>query len=92
MDEDAVVDAIEIQTGDDSYEWRRVEFKNGLEELKYHHNVQMRDRNRYRVYGLMIVGGAIGLSAFYVVPKWRNKLDMERGTVGIAVGGAFIGV
>ena len=35
MDEDAVVDAIEIQTGDDSYEWRRVEFKNSLEELKY---------------------------------------------------------
>ena len=36
MAEDAVVDAIEIQTGEDDYEWRPVEFKNSLEELKYY--------------------------------------------------------
>ena len=92
MAEDAIVDAIELQTGEDDYEWRPVEFKNGLEEVKYYHNVRMRDRNRYWVYGLMIVGGAIGLFVFYVVPKWRSKFDKERDTTGIAIGGAVIGV
>lgn len=97
MDDDAITDAIEIETGEDRYggvetEWRPIEFKNSLEELKYYHNVQMRDRNGYWVYGQLIVGGLIGLFVFYIVPKWRNTLETQHDTTGIAVGGAFIGV
>jgi len=58
----------------------RLEFKNWLEKLKYEHNVRMRDRNRYWLYGLLIAGGLIGLSVFYIVPKWRQTLDIKQDT------------
>lgn len=97
MDEDAITDAIEIETGEDRYggvetEWRPTEFKNTLEELKYYHNVRMRDRNRYWVYGKLIVGGLLGLFVFYIIPKWRNTLEDQHDTSGIALGSAVLGV
>ena len=97
MDEDAITDWIEIETGEDRYggvqtEWHPTEFKNSLEELKYYHNVRMRDRNGYWVYGEMIVGGLLGLFVFYIVPKWRKTQETQHGTTGFAIGGAFLGV
>lgn len=92
MDEDAVIDAVEFQTDENVYEWRPVKFKNGLEELKYYHNVRMRDRNSYWMYGSMIAGGAIGLLVFFVVPKWRDKLEAKDDAVGIAIGSVVAGV
>lgn len=97
MDEDAITDAVERKTVQDRYgnvqtEWRAIEFKNTLERLKYDHNVSMRDRNRYWVYGMLFVGGLIGLFVFYVVPKWRNTLPAESDTSGIAVGGFSLGL
>ena len=97
MDEDAITDAIEIETGEGRYggvqtEWHPIAFKNSLEELKYYHNVRMRERNRYWVYGQLIVGGLFGLFVFYIVPKWRNTLDPQNDTSGIAFGGVLLGV
>ena len=91
-DEDAVVHWIEIQTGANSYKSHPGEFKNSIEELKYYNNVQMVERNTYWLGGLAIVGGAIGLFAFYVVPKCRNNLGLERDNATIAISGIVIGV
>lgn len=97
MDEDAITDAIEIETGEDQYggvqtEWRPIEFKNSLEELKYYHNVRMRDRNRYWVYGSLIVGGLIGLFVFHTIPKWRSILEPQDDATGNAIGAVIVGV
>ena len=97
MDECAIVDAIEVETGEDRYggvqtEWRPTEFKDTLEELKYYHNVRMRDRNRYWVYGNLVVGGLLGLFVFYIIPKWRNTLEHQYDTSGIVVGSVVLGV
>lgn len=97
MDEDAITDAIEIETGEDRYggvqtEWHPTEFKNTLEELKYYHNVGMQDRNRYWVYGEFILGGLVGFFVFYLIPKWRNTQEHQHETSGIAVGSVVLGV
>ncbi|MCG8345123.1 MAG: hypothetical protein MI685_08200 [Chlorobiales bacterium] len=97
MEKDAIIDSIEIETGEDRYggiqtEWHPIEFKNTLEELKYYHNLQMRDRNRYWLYGELIVGGLIGLFVFYIIPKRRNILDNPYDTSGTAFGGIFLGI
>ena len=97
MDEDAITDAIEIETGGDRWrgartEWLPIEFKNSLEELKHYHNVRMRDRNRYWVYGELIVGGFLGLFLFYIVPKWRYPQETLPHKTELAFGGALVGV
>ena len=97
MDEDAITDAIEIETGKNRYgevqtEWHPTEFKNTLEELKYYHNERMRDRNRYWVYGELIVGGLLGFFVFYIIPKWRKTQEHQHDTSGIAVGSVVLGV
>ena len=94
MDADAVSDSIEIETIDEThggvrYEWLPTEFKNSLEELKYHHNVRMLNRNRYWVYGQLIIGGFIGLIVFYIVPKMRGTLETEYEKSGIACASIF---
>jgi len=96
MAEDAIIDAVEIETGEDRYgtiqtEWWPIEFKNSLEELKYYHNLQMLDRNRYWLYGQLILGGLLSLCAFYIIPKWRNTLDPEDSS-RVVVTSVFLGV
>lgn len=96
MDKDAIVDAIEIGITEDHYGGTKtqyhLEFKNLLEKLKYDHNVQMRGRNRYWVYSELILGGLIGLFVFYIVPKWRQTLDIKQDPTELVVGGIIMGV
>jgi len=87
MDKDAIVDAVKI--GETEY---HLEFKNCLAKLKYDHNVRMRDRNRYWIYGELVVGGLIGLFVFYFVPRWRNTLDIKQDMSGVIGGGVVLGV
>ena len=91
MDQDAITFAEEIGTTEQKAEYH-LDFKNWLEKLKYEHNVRMRNRNRYWVYGLLIAGGLIGWFVFYIVPKWRQTLDIKQDPTGIAAGGAILGV
>lgn len=96
MDKDAIVDAVEIGETKDRYGGTktkyRLEFKNCLAKLKYDHNVRMRDRNRYWIYGELVVGGLIGLFVFYFVPRWRNTLDIKQDMSGVIGGGVVLGV
>lgn len=96
MDKDAIVDAIEIGITEDHYGGTKtqyhLEFKNELEKLKYDHNVQMRGRNRYWLYSELILGGLIGLFVFYIVPKWRQTLDIKQDEAGIVISGIILGV
>ena len=87
MDKDAIVDAVKI--GETEY---YLEFKNCLAKLKYDHNVRMRDRNRYWIYGELVVGGLIGLFVFYIVPKWRQTLDIKQDASEDIGGGVVLGV
>lgn len=94
MDKAAIVDAIEIETGVDRFgdvqtEWHPIKFKNSIEELKYYHNANMMERNSYWIGGLVVVGGVIGLFAFYLIPKWRDKLEYQ-GDPPVPVMGSFI--
>lgn len=78
----------ETEVGYDRYtgpetEWRCVEFKNMLEEVKYYHNLNMRERNRYRVYGALAIGIAVSVLVFHVIPTWRGTRSTN--TSGIAV-------
>ncbi len=96
MDKDAIVDAVEIGETEDRYGGTKtkyhLEFKNLLEKLKYDHNVQMRGRNRYWLYSELILGGLIGLFVFYIVPKWRQTLDIKQDPTELVVGGIIMGV
>lgn len=97
VEKDAITDSIEIETGENRYggvqtEWYPTEFKNTFEELKYYHNEQMRDRNRYWIYGLMLFGGILGLFVFYIIPKWRNNLEKQHDSLKIAMESITLGV
>jgi hypothetical protein len=96
MDKDAIVDAVEIGETEDRYGGTKtkyhLEFKNCLAKLKYDHNVRMRDRNRYWLYSELILGGLIGLFVFYIVPKWRQTLDIKQDPTELVVGGIIMGV
>ena len=97
MDDDAITNVIEIERGENRYgvvqtERRPIEFKNPIEQSKYYHNVRMRDRNSYWVYGQMIVGGLFGLFVFYILPKWRNTLESHHDTTETVCTGAILGV
>jgi hypothetical protein len=96
---DAVVDAypVESEVGGRYNEHIEtegvpIEFKNTLEELKYYHNVRMRDRNRYWVYGILAFGALAGAFVFFVVPRWGGTLGNEHDTTGALISGAFFGV
>jgi len=52
-----------------------VEFNNTLEELKYYHNREMYDRNRYWGYGCILAGALLVIFVFHVIPKWRGRLN-----------------
>lgn len=92
MDADAIIDSVEVETGENESKWYPTEFKNSLEEGKYYHNRRMRDRNRYWVFGQLIIGGLVGVFAFYVVPKWRSKLDGRYEPPAFVIGGIIVGV
>jgi RsiW-degrading membrane proteinase PrsW (M82 family) len=97
MDEDAITDAVELESGEDRYgnpetEWVPIEFKNSLEELKYYHNVKMRDRNGRWVVGQTIAGGFLGLLVFFIVPKLRGNPEQQRDATGDAIGSVFLGI
>lgn len=70
-----------------------VRFSSTLEELKYHHNVGMHERNRYRIYGTMAFGALAGILAFALIPRWRGlryHADYAGGAASWIVG-AWIG-
>lgn len=92
LDADAITDSVEVQTGENESKWYATGFKNSLEEAKYYHNRNMRERNRYWVYGQLLVGAALGILAFYVVPKWRTALNPRYEPPAFVIGGVFIGV
>jgi uncharacterized membrane protein YraQ (UPF0718 family) len=95
---DAVVDFVEIEQQvsgryyDDSYtEASPTKFKNTLEELKYHHNVTMLERNRYWFYGTLIFGAFAGYVAFSLIPRWRARAGIHSGPPTSAISSAFLG-
>lgn len=69
-------------------EWVPIEFKNTLEEVKYYHNVRMRDRNQYWLHSMLAFGAFAGLCAFFLIPRWRRVLP-DHYSASAAVGGAF---
>jgi hypothetical protein len=93
---DAVVHVEEITRESGRYDWRvetevvPVSFSSTLEELKYHHNVRMLERNRYWLYGTLVFGAFAGVLSFCLIPRWRRSSDVYRGSES-CVGGAFFG-
>ena len=93
--EDGIVDYVEKQTidsyGDQQIEYFPIQFKNTLEELKYYHNEQMAKKLRYWDIARLVVGGLIGICIFFVIPKFRNKIDSDSNLLEIIAVGALIG-
>ena len=81
--------SVEIETGEDQREWHCVQFKDDLEELKFHHNYNMYKRNSYWVYTEIILGALVGMVVFYIIPKWRGRLKHWQGTHNIIMGGVL---
>ncbi|QDV40882.1 hypothetical protein Enr13x_07180 [Stieleria neptunia] len=92
MAPDAVVDVLETEGPNGQLEYRPIEFKNRLEELKYFHNVRMKERNGYWVWGQIIIGLGIGAFCFYYLPKWRSIVPERADHAGIGIGAAFLGL
>lgn len=97
METDAVLAADPIEREAGRYdqqvytEYVPTEFKNTLEELKYHHNLGMLERNRYWFYAKLIFGAMAGYVAFCLLPRWRHSPGLQGGVPGTAVGAAFFG-
>jgi hypothetical protein len=78
-----------IAETDNGYE--PVAFKNTFERLKYDHNVRMLERNKYLVYGSLILSGLLGVFLFVVVARWRRIVaaqqePMNEGIIGFILG------
>ncbi len=69
---------VRTDTLEPSLKHRPVGFKNDLERLKYEHNHQMLQRNRYWTYGQVVVGGLLGWFLFYIVPKWNAAEEIKQ--------------
>lgn len=92
---DAVVDVVEITRESGRYDqWVDTEvvpvaFSSRLEELKYHHNLSMLERNRYWFYGTLIFGAFAGFVAFRLIPSWRGVAEVKFAPLGSGIPIAF---
>lgn len=96
MDPDAIVEADERDVGEDQHGrpstvWEPTKFKNTLEDLKYSHNVGMRERNRKWMYAVFAVAGLIGFFVFHVIPSRRGTLEQQYAPGSVGLVGAFLG-
>ena len=69
MDDNWCEIPIEVRDG----EWRCVGFKNNLEERKYDHNSDMRDRNEKLIILEFVLFLGITYLVFHFIPKWRER-------------------
>ena len=94
QDPDWCVDVIEIQTDEDSFEESCVVFKDEAAQLKHYHNLQMRQRNKYRLYFTVVFGALLGALLFHVLPRLRSRATAPNSLGrGLALGAvvAFLG-
>ncbi len=68
--------------------------KDHAAEIKHYHNQRMIERNKYWVYGTLVLGGLSGVLAFHTVPKWcgqRTSSNTFGGGVALGATAAFLG-
>lgn len=70
-----------------------VQFISTLERLKYHHNLNMVERNRYVLYEVHTIAVLVSLMVFYLVPNLRERLIISGQTaiVGALIIGFVVG-
>jgi hypothetical protein len=86
MDGDACLVLEEFETGPDTYESICTQFKNSLQEEKYHHNHRMLKRNKYITYVNIALFLAITIHLFHLIPKWQRKPDFDSEDITKIVG------
>lgn len=94
---DAVLGVVETTREGGRYgQWVETEvmpvaFSSTLEELKYHHNVRMLERNRYWFYGTLLFGALAGYVAFSLIPRWRARAGVQSDPPTSSISSAFFG-